>query len=62
MYDNEDGYLFDKARQLWAETKDPKQVLAIMPKRASAEIKILKSYERYPGNHQKAIRNVSTQE
>jgi hypothetical protein len=30
-----------------------------MPKRASAEIKILKSYERYPGNHQKAIRNVS---
>ncbi|SAM01769.1 hypothetical protein [Absidia glauca] len=54
-----DGYLFDKARQLWAETKDPKQVLAIMPKRASAEIKILKSYERYPGNHQKAIRNIA---
>ncbi|CAO3599103.1 unnamed protein product [Absidia cylindrospora] len=54
-----DGFLFDKARKLWAETKNPKEVLAIIPKRANAEIKILKSYERFPGNHQKAIKNIA---
>ncbi|KAI8096451.1 pseudouridine synthase [Halteromyces radiatus] len=54
-----DGPSYAKARELWAETKDPKATLAIFPRRANAEIKMLKSYERFPGNHQKAIKNIT---
>ncbi|CAO3639272.1 unnamed protein product [Cunninghamella blakesleeana] len=53
-----DGFLYDKARSLWKETKDPSATLAIFPKRANSEIKLLKSYERFPNNHEKAVRNL----
>lgn len=50
---------FDEARKLWAETHDPEAALAIFPKRAYAERKLLNFYIRNPDSHAKAIKSVS---
>ncbi|CAO3631876.1 unnamed protein product [Cunninghamella echinulata] len=54
-----DTEAYANARNLWKKTKDASATLAIMPKRATSEFKLLKSYEMFPGNHKKAINNLS---
>lgn len=50
---------YQKARELWKETRDPEAALAIFPKRAYSERKLLSFYSRTPDNHAKAIKSVS---
>ncbi|KAI8071095.1 pseudouridine synthase [Gongronella butleri] len=47
---------FDRARQKWKETRDAEATLALMPKRANVEIKLLRSYERFPEDHFRALK------
>ncbi|KAI9260830.1 pseudouridine synthase [Sporodiniella umbellata] len=53
-----DGEAFGEARKLWKDTKDAEATLAIMPKRAFAERKLLSSYARRPENHECAIKSL----
>ncbi|KAI8647380.1 pseudouridine synthase [Parasitella parasitica] len=46
------------ARTLWKDTHDPDAVLAVFPKRAYAERKLLASYARSPAQHAKAIKSL----
>lgn len=49
---------FDAARKLWKETHDAEATLAIIPKRAYSERKLLNFYIRNPESHAKAIKSV----
>lgn len=50
---------FDAARKLWKDTHDPEAALAIFPKKAYSERKLLHFYVRNPESHAKAIKSVS---
>ncbi|KAG1447865.1 hypothetical protein G6F56_009121 [Rhizopus delemar] len=49
---------FGTARQLWKDTKDAEAALAIFPKRAFSERKLLSSYMRRPEQHETAIKSL----
>ncbi|GAA5811004.1 hypothetical protein MFLAVUS_004433 [Mucor flavus] len=49
---------FDAARRLWKETHDAEATLAIFPKRAYSERKLLNFYIRNPESHAKAIKSL----
>ncbi|KAI8366468.1 pseudouridine synthase [Choanephora cucurbitarum] len=49
---------YHNARKLWQDTHDAESVLAIFPKRAFSERKLLTFYARHPGNHSKAIKSL----
>ncbi|KAG0743702.1 hypothetical protein G6F57_007998 [Rhizopus arrhizus] len=49
---------YNNARQLWKDTRNAEATLAIFPKRAMAERKLLMFYSRNPGQHANAIKNL----
>ncbi|KAI8369919.1 pseudouridine synthase [Blakeslea trispora] len=49
---------YHAARTLWQDTHDAEAALAIFPKRAFSERKLLNFYARHPGNHNKAIKSL----
>ncbi|KAI9469723.1 MAG: pseudouridine synthase [Benjaminiella poitrasii] len=49
---------YHTARTLWAETHDAKDVLAILPKRAFPERKLLQFYSKNPDQHAKAVKSL----
>jgi hypothetical protein len=49
---------YNNARHLWKDTRNAEATLAIFPKRAMAERKLLMFYSRNPGQHANAIKNV----
>lgn len=54
-----DRHEYHVARTLWKDTHDAEAALAIFPKRAFSERKLLNFYCRNPGQHAKAIKSVS---
>ncbi|KAI7907261.1 pseudouridine synthase [Cokeromyces recurvatus] len=49
---------YHRARTLWEETQDAKATLAILPKRAFSERKLLQFYSNNPNQHAKAIKSL----
>lgn len=50
---------YNVARTLWKETQDAEEALAIFPKRAFAERKLLSFYAKHSLKHDKAIKSVT---
>ncbi|KAI8991489.1 pseudouridine synthase [Mycotypha africana] len=53
-----DSERYNVARQIWKDTHDAKAALEAFPRKAFAEHKLLRSYTKFPDNHEKAIKSL----